>query len=54
LLATVSAGAPGIAAAARGVSQALSGLAEIGVPHDGAEIRAVLDRLSSGAPAPAG
>jgi hypothetical protein len=24
------------------------------VPHDGVEIRAVLDRLSSGAPAPAG
>ena len=53
LLATVSAGAPDTAAAARAVSQVLSDLPEPGVPHDGAESRAVLGRLAAGAEAPA-
>ncbi len=54
LLATVSAGAADIAAAARAVEGALSGLPEIGVPHDGEEVRAVLQRLAEGDPEPGG
>ncbi|TFV52365.1 biotin carboxylase N-terminal domain-containing protein [Blastococcus sp. TF02A_35] len=46
LLATVSAGAPDAATAARAASEALSGLPEIGVPHDGPEVCAVLGRLA--------
>ncbi|SEO92018.1 biotin carboxylase N-terminal domain-containing protein [Trujillonella endophytica] len=52
LLATVSAGAVDVPTAARAASEALTGLGEIGVPHDGAEVCAVLDRLASGHPAP--
>ena len=52
LLATVSAGATDVPAAARAVSDALADLGETGVPHDGPEVCAVLDRLASGHPAP--
>jgi hypothetical protein len=48
LLGTVSAAAPDVAQAARAVSSALSGLGDVGVPHDGAEVCAVLDRLAAG------
>jgi Biotin carboxylase, N-terminal domain len=48
LLATVSAGAPDVATAARAAGGLLAGLPEAGVPHDGAEVGAVLDRLASG------
>ena len=53
LLATVSAGAFDTATAARAVSGVLADLPDPGVPHDGAESCAVLDRLA-GAPSPAG
>lgn len=53
LLATISAGGPDTAAAARAASDALSGMAEVGVPHDGAEVRAVLARLADGSSVPA-
>jgi acetyl/propionyl-CoA carboxylase alpha subunit len=52
LLATVSAGAPDTATAARAAGEALGDLPETGVPHDGAEVCAVLDRLAAGHPAP--
>ncbi|MGY1689923.1 biotin carboxylase N-terminal domain-containing protein [Geodermatophilus sp. SYSU D01105] len=52
LLATVSAGAPDTATAARAASDLLTGLPETGVPHDGAEICPVLDRLATGHPRP--
>jgi len=48
LLATISAGGPDVATAARGASSLLSVLPETGVPHDGAEVSAVLDRLAGG------
>jgi hypothetical protein len=48
LLATISAGGPDVATAARGAAGLLIGLPEAGVPHDGDEVRAVLDRLGSG------
>jgi acetyl/propionyl-CoA carboxylase alpha subunit len=48
LLATVSAGAPDTATAARAASDVLADLAGTGVPHDGAEVRAVLARLAEG------
>ncbi len=48
LLATVSAGAADTATAARAASQVLSGLPGIGVPHDGPDVRAVLERLATG------
>ncbi len=54
LLATVSAGAADVPTAARAVSEALTGLGEIGVPHDGAEVCAVLDRLVSRHPVAGG
>jgi acetyl/propionyl-CoA carboxylase alpha subunit len=54
LLATVSAGAPDTATAARAVSEVLTGLPETGVPHDGPEICPVLDRLAAGHARPAG
>jgi hypothetical protein len=53
LLATVSVGARDSATAARVASEILGGLPETGVPHDGEEVCAVLNRLSSGA-VPAG
>ncbi|MDT0277686.1 biotin carboxylase N-terminal domain-containing protein [Blastococcus goldschmidtiae] len=54
LLATVSAGAGAAdtASAARAASQVLSGLAEVGVPHDGAEVCGVLRRLADSAAVP--
>ncbi|SDE22820.1 Carbamoyl-phosphate synthase L chain, N-terminal domain [Blastococcus fimeti] len=48
LLATVSAAADDTATAARAASQVLSGLPELGVPHDGPDVRAVLKRLAAG------
>jgi acetyl/propionyl-CoA carboxylase alpha subunit len=53
LLATVSAGAVDTATAARVVGGVLAGLPETGVPHDGPEVRAVLDRLAAGSQSPA-
>ena len=53
LLATVSAGGPDTATAARAAADALSGLADVGVPHDGEEVRAVLARLAAGSSVPA-
>ncbi|WP_336027682.1 biotin carboxylase N-terminal domain-containing protein [Geodermatophilus sp. FMUSA9-8] len=52
LLTTVSAGAADTATAARAAGVALSDLPDAGVPHDGAEVCAVLDRLAAGDPAP--
>ncbi|MCW2636570.1 MAG: carbamoyl-phosphate-synthetase [Blastococcus sp.] len=56
LLATVSAGAPDTASAARVLAEALADvLADVpdtGVPHDGAQVRAVLERLAAGRPVP--
>jgi hypothetical protein len=37
-----------VATAARGAASLLTGMPESGVPHDGAEVRAVLDRLANG------
>jgi len=48
LLVTTSAAGPDVPTAARAVSAALSGLAETGVPHDGPEVCAVLQRLAEG------
>jgi Biotin carboxylase, N-terminal domain len=48
LLATISAGAPDVATAARGASSLLAGLPETGVPHDRDDVCAVLDGLASG------
>jgi hypothetical protein len=52
LLATVSAGAPDLATAAEAAGRALSGLPDVGVPHDGAEVRAVVDGLAAGRTVP--
>jgi acetyl/propionyl-CoA carboxylase alpha subunit len=52
LLATVSAAGPDTATAARAASDVLSGLLGAGVPHDGAEVRAVLGRLAAGSSVP--
>jgi acetyl/propionyl-CoA carboxylase alpha subunit len=52
LLATVSVGAEDTAAAARAAAAVLADLPGTGVPHDGAQVRAVLDRLSPGRPVP--
>jgi hypothetical protein len=46
LLATVSAAGPDVGSAARAVSLTLSGLPGTGVPHDGSEVCAVLQRLA--------
>jgi hypothetical protein len=46
LLATISAAAPDVATAARAAMGLLSGLPEAGVPHDGEDVGAVLDRLA--------
>ena len=54
LLATVSAGAPDTASAARGAAAVLTALPDIGVPHDGPAALAVLDRLAGDHPVPAG
>lgn len=48
LLATVSAAAPDTATAARAAADVLTRLDDVGVPHDGAEVCAVLGRLSAG------
>jgi acetyl/propionyl-CoA carboxylase alpha subunit len=47
LLATVSAAADDLGGAARAAGRALSELPDAGVPHDGREVCAVLDRLAS-------
>jgi hypothetical protein len=52
LLATVSAAGPDLPTAARAASDALSDLPDVGVPHDGAEVCAVLARLVEGRPRP--
>jgi hypothetical protein len=52
LLTTVSAGAADLATAAETAAGALSGLPEVGVPHDGDEVSAVLDGLAAGRPVP--
>ena len=52
LLATVSAAAPDTATAARAAAEVLADLSRTGVPHDGAQVRAVLDRLAAGRPVP--
>jgi hypothetical protein len=48
LLATVSVGARDGATAARAASDVLGELPDVGVPHDGEDVRAVLARLASG------
>jgi biotin carboxylase len=48
LLATVSAGAPDTASAARAAADVLTALPETGVPHDGDDVLAVLERLANG------
>jgi biotin carboxylase len=48
LLATVSAGAPDTASAARAAADVLTALPDTGVPHDGDDVLAVLERLASG------
>jgi hypothetical protein len=50
LLATVSAGAPDTASAARAAADVLTALPGTGVPHDGDDVLAVLRRLASGRP----
>ncbi|WP_116452740.1 biotin carboxylase N-terminal domain-containing protein [Blastococcus litoris] len=52
LLATVSAGGPATATAAGAVSRELSDLPDVGVPHDGDEVCAVLARLAAGSSVP--
>ena len=52
LLATGSAAAPDTATAARAASDVLSGLDDVGVPHDGAEVCEVLGGLAQGRPVP--
>jgi acetyl/propionyl-CoA carboxylase alpha subunit len=54
LLATVSVAAGDTAAAARAAAEVLADLSDTGVPHDGAEVRAVLDRLAAGRPVSTG
>jgi biotin carboxylase len=52
LLSTVSAGAAELAAAAEAAGRMLGELPEVGVPHDGAEVRAVVDGLAAGRAVP--
>jgi len=52
LLATVSAGGPSTRAAAGAVSGVLSALPDVGLPHDGADVSAVLERLAAGSSVP--
>ncbi len=54
LLATVSAAGPDTATAARAAARQLADLPATGVPHDGAEVSAVLERLAAGRPVAAG
>jgi hypothetical protein len=54
LLATVSAGADEVGTAARAAGRVLSAVPDAGVPHDGEEVSAVLDRLARGEPRPEG
>ena len=51
LLATISAGARDTATAARAASDVLDAVPEVGVPHDGPEVCAVLERLAAERPA---
>lgn len=46
LLTTISAAGPDPAAAARAATEVLTGLPETGVPHDGAQVCAVLQRIA--------
>jgi biotin carboxylase len=46
LLSTVSAGAAELTAAAEAAGRVLAGVPDVGVPHDGAEVRTVLDGLA--------
>jgi len=48
LLATVSAAGPDTATAARAAARVLSGMDDVGMPHDGEEVCAVLGRLADG------
>ncbi|MDP9430699.1 MAG: carbamoyl-phosphate-synthetase, partial [Actinomycetota bacterium] len=48
LLATVSAGAGDTGTAARAVGDVLDAVPEVGVPHDGPEVCAVLECLATG------
>ena len=52
LLATVSAGAPDTAVAARAAGDVLAALPETGVPHDGPEVRRVLAGLAADSTVP--
>ena len=52
LLATVSAAGPDTGTAAQAASAVLSGLADVGVPHDGTDVCAVLGRLAAGSSVP--
>jgi len=52
LLATVSAAGPDTATAARAAARVLSGTDDVGVPHDGDEVFAVLGRLADGSTVP--
>jgi acetyl/propionyl-CoA carboxylase alpha subunit len=52
LLATVSAGAPDTRSAAGAVSDVLTALPDTGLPHDGADVSAVLARLAGGSSVP--
>jgi acetyl/propionyl-CoA carboxylase alpha subunit len=52
LLSTVSARAEDTSTAARAIGRVLAELPDVGMPHDGAEICAVLDRLAAGSPSP--
>jgi acetyl/propionyl-CoA carboxylase alpha subunit len=52
LLATVSAAAPDTATAARAAADVLRELDDVGVPHDGADVSAVLGRLATGSSVP--
>ncbi|WP_235003104.1 biotin carboxylase N-terminal domain-containing protein [Blastococcus haudaquaticus] len=54
LLATVSAAGPDTRAAAAAVLAVLGAVPDVGVPHDGADTSAVLDRLAVGSGVPAG
>jgi hypothetical protein len=53
LLATVSVGAKDGPTAARVASEVLTGLPDAGVPHDGEDVCAVLERLSGSSVTPA-
>jgi acetyl/propionyl-CoA carboxylase alpha subunit len=52
LLATVSVGGPDTRTAAGTASAVLSGLPDVGVPHDGADVSVVLARLAAGKSVP--